>query len=58
MKTNIQSIQGPWDLGYSLDKHTLNSVYTGDNEYGHPMFDTARSESGEVLYQLKYKNQY
>lgn len=58
MKTNIQAIQGPWDLGYSLDKHTLNSVYTGDNEYGHPTFDTTRSDSGEALYQLKYKNQH
>ena len=58
MKTNIQLIQGPWDLGYSLDKHTLNSVFTGHNEQGHATFETTRSDTGEVLYQLKYKGQF
>jgi len=58
MNVNIRKMNGPWDGGLSLDKHTLNSVYTGDNQYGHPTFDTTRSEIGESLYQLKYKDDY
>jgi len=56
MKVNQKKIHGPWNDGFSLDKHTLNSVYTGDNEYGHPTFDTTRTEIGECLYQLKYRH--
>ena len=58
MKVNVREIHGPWRNGLSLDKHTLSSVYTGDNEYGHPTFDTTRTEIGECLYQLKYKHDY
>ena len=58
MKVNIRKINGPWEDGLSLDKHTLSSVYTGDNEYGHPTFDTTRTEIGECLYQLKYRHDY
>ena len=53
MKTVIRQITGSWDLGYVLDKHVLSSVYLGDNAYGHPQFDTTRSEVGEALYKLK-----
>jgi len=48
-------IPGRWRAGYVLDYHTLSSVYLGDDEYGHPMFDTKRSEVGELLYRLKYR---
>lgn len=58
MKVNVRQIQGPWDLGYSLDKHTISSTYLGDDEYGHPTFDTTRSEVGEALYQLKYRSDH
>ena len=58
MNVNIRKTNGPWNNGFSLDKHTLSSVYTGDNEYGHPTFDTTRTEVGESLYQLKYKHDY
>ncbi len=58
MKVNIQRIHGNWNLGYSLDKHSLKSVYIGDNQQGHPMFDTTRTEVGEALYQLKYQFDY
>jgi predicted amidophosphoribosyltransferase len=58
MKVNLRRINGPWNGGFTLDKHTLRSVYTGDNEYGHPIFDTTRTEIGECLYQLKYKHDY
>jgi len=49
-------IPGRWREGYVLDYHTLGSTYIGDDEYGHPMFDTKRSEVGELLYRLKYRS--
>lgn len=55
MDVNIAQHTGVWDLGYSLDKHTVSSVYTGDNQWGHPEFDTTRSEAGEALFRLKYR---
>ena len=58
MNVNIRNTVGPWNNGFSLDKHTLSSVYTGDNQYGHPTFDTTRTEVGESLYQLKYRHDY
>ena len=56
MNVNVRQIHGPWNIGYSLDKHKISSVYLGDNEYGHPKFDTTRTEVGEALYLLKYKS--
>ena len=56
MQVNVKPIEGPWELGYSLDKHTLNNTYLGIDAYGHDRFVTTRSEAGEALYQLKYKN--
>ena len=58
MQVNVQKIFGNWDIGYSLDKHTIGSVFTGNNEYGHPTFNTTRTEVGEVLYQLKYNSNH
>lgn len=49
-------IPGRWREGYVLDYHTLGSTYLGDDEYGHPMFDTKRSDIGELLYRLKYRS--
>jgi competence protein ComFC len=37
-----------------LDVHTISSVKVGVNEAGHDVFDTKRSELGELLYRLKY----
>lgn len=50
-----KEIGGNWKEGFALDFHTLSSDYIGDDEYGHPQFDTTRSEIGELLYRLKYK---
>ena len=58
MEVQIKKIEGSWDLGYVLHKHTLSSTYLGDDEYGHPRFDTKRSEPGEALYQLKYRSDW
>lgn len=56
IKINPRKIEGPWREGYALDRHTVKSVYLGDDEFGHPRFDTTRSEIGELLYKLKYGN--
>jgi predicted amidophosphoribosyltransferase len=32
-----------------------SSEFLGYNEYGHPQFETTRTELGELLYQLKYQ---
>lgn len=58
MKTNIRKIEGNWDAGYALDKHTVHSESTGHNEYGHPIWNTTRTEAGEALFQLKYRGNF
>jgi predicted amidophosphoribosyltransferase len=55
LKVNLKEITGNWDKGYSLDKHKIKSIFTGHNEYGHPTFDTLRTEAGEATFQLKYR---
>lgn len=58
MEVQIRKIEGSWDAGYALHKHTLSSVYLGVDERGHDRFDNTRSEPGEALYQLKYKSDW
>lgn len=53
--THPKEIKGSWDQGYVLDVHTISSTMIGYNEFGHPEFDTLRSELGEMVYRLKYK---
>jgi len=55
VEINPKRIAGSWTEGFALDFHTLSSEYIGDDEYGHPQFDTKRSEIGELLYKLKYR---
>src|SRR5215813_1611124 len=50
-----QTLCGPWTSGFALHFHSLSSTYLGDDEYGHARFSTTRSPVGELLYQLKYK---
>lgn len=49
--------QGPWKLGFALDLHTVESSILGVDEFGQLVFDTRRTELGELLYKLKYKGQ-
>ena len=49
-------LPGRWRYGFALDYHAVSSTYLGDDEYGHPMFDTKRSDLGELLYRLKYRS--
>lgn len=58
MQVEVRKLEGSWDLGYALHKHTLSSIYIGDDEYGHARFDNTRSEPGEALYQLKYRSDW
>ena len=58
MKNSIRKIEGNWDLGYVLDKHSQSSIYTGDNAQGHPQYETIRTEVGEALFQLKYRQDW
>ena len=48
-------IIGQWRKGYALDWQTISSQFAGYDEFGHPRFDTTRSEVGELLYRLKYR---
>lgn len=49
-------IKGNWRKGLAYDVHTLSSTYLGPDEYGHDRWDNTRSEMGQLVYQLKYKN--
>lgn len=58
MEVRVKKIEGSWDSGYVLHKHTLSSVHLGVDEWGHDRFENTRSEPGEALYQLKYRNDW
>ncbi|MER9641573.1 ComF family protein [Mesorhizobium sp. M0239] len=58
MQVQLKQLNGSWNLGYALHKHTLSSVYLGDDAYGHAQFDTTRSEPGEALFKLKYRSDW
>jgi len=51
-----QKLSGNWTKGVALDLHTISSSLIGYDEFGHHVFDTKRSEMGELLYRLKYKS--
>lgn len=58
MKVNLKKIEGNWSDGYALDKHMLRSTFLGHDEYGHPRFDNLRTDAGEAVYQLKYRQDW
>lgn len=49
------TLEGPWHSGHAYDLHTLSSTCIGEDEYGHPIFDTTYSEMGQHLHSLKYE---
>jgi predicted amidophosphoribosyltransferase len=56
MNIDPKRIIGNWAQGWALDQHTLSST-SGDLDGGmHAEFITERSELGEALYRLKYRN--
>jgi predicted amidophosphoribosyltransferase len=58
LKVSLRQLLGPWDEGWVLDKHSVSSVYLGEDEHGHPQFNTTRTEVGEATFQLKYRNDW
>jgi competence protein ComFC len=53
--TNPTKIPGRWINGFALDVHTTSSELVGHDQYGHPQFESKRSELGELLYKLKFR---
>lgn len=48
-------VEGNWTTGLAYDVHTLSSTYLGPDEFGHARYENTRSEMGELIYQLKYR---
>ena len=57
-KLTFDELQVIGKPGCALDKHTLRSEFAGHDEFGHPQFNTTRSEVGEAVYQLKYQQDW
>src|SRR5258708_27161306 len=55
VEINPTKIPGRWSNGFTLDVHTTSSELIGHDEYGHPRFESKRSELGELLYKLKFR---
>lgn len=55
MKYHPRRIYGQWTDGWALDQHVANSAHLYDDEFGISHFETVRTEVGEALYQLKYR---
>jgi predicted amidophosphoribosyltransferase len=49
------TLEGNWKSGKAYDLHTVASTYLGVDEFGHGQFDNVRSEMGDLVYRLKYK---
>ena len=56
MKIDPKRITGNWTHGWALDQHTLRSTASASDQMGHPEFATDRSEIGEALFKLKYRD--
>ena len=51
-------LNGNWKGGFACDIHTLSSRHLGVDEHGHDKWDNTRSEMGQLIYQLKYSNDF
>ncbi len=49
------TLEGNWQTGLAFDLHTVSSTHLGVDEWGHDRFENTRSEMGELVYQLKYR---
>lgn len=58
MQINLRSLQGRFDSGYALDKHSKYSTAIGENEQGYMQFETVRTDAGEAVFQLKYRTDH
>jgi len=53
VKIRPYKISGNWREGFALDLHTTSSEFMGHDEFGRPVFDTTRSEIGELQRRLE-----
>jgi predicted amidophosphoribosyltransferase len=51
----VFTLEGNWKSGKAFDLHTVSSTHLGTDEFGHDRFDNQRSEMGELVYRLKYR---
>ena len=51
----VYTLEGNWKSGKAYDLHTVASTHLGVDEFGHDKFENTRSEMGELVYKLKYK---
>lgn len=49
-------VHGNWKKGLAFDVHTLASTYLGTDDLGYQRWDNTRSQMGELIYRLKYKD--
>ena len=56
MNIDPKMITGNWTYGWALDQHTIRSTASGSDNIGYLAFATERTEIGEALYRLKYRN--
>jgi predicted amidophosphoribosyltransferase len=49
-------LTGNWRKGFALDLHTQSSEYLGTDTTGRECFATKRTETGELVYRLKYRS--
>lgn len=52
----VIKLEGNWHSGLAFDLHTVSSTHLGADKSGRDHFENTRSEMGELLYQLKYRN--
>lgn len=50
-------LKGNWKKGFAFDVHTLDSTYLGVDELGRARWESERSEMGQLVYDLKYRNE-
>jgi predicted amidophosphoribosyltransferase len=56
MNISPKMIAGNWTRGWALDQHTVRSQANVSENIGYPAYDTERTEIGEALFKLKYRN--
>lgn len=52
---SVYVVNGNWVEGIAYDLHTLTSKKLGPGKNGHGVYDTKRTEMGELVYKLKYQ---